>query len=204
MKEHLSLLNNSEKKCEQIIKLEENWYNLSLELENNKKIVGEFIFIKSSLKKTEIDIVSGLIKLLEANLEKNGFWSNIANFTAVKQLRKILKLSQFEVSYENLARLKSELDLALMNCNLLKIESDIQKIGNLHVLIEQIKQMIDIKVNPNSPTEFMYAAAELFNVLYIFGGCLIGGGIIMPSIWIPIKIHKRNTQQIKNEEQRKN
>lgn len=68
----------------------------------------------------------------------------------------------------------------------------------------QIKQMIDIKVNPNCPTEFMYAAAELFNVLYIVGGCLIGGGIIMPSIWIPIKIHKRNTQQNKNDEQRKN
>lgn len=68
----------------------------------------------------------------------------------------------------------------------------------------QIKQMIDIKVNPNSPTEFMYAAVELFNALYIAGGCLIGIGILMPSIWIPIKIHKKKAQILEVENETKN
>ena len=55
----------------------------------------------------------------------------------------------------------------------------------------QIKKIIDIKVNPNNPSEFIYANGGFFNTLYIIGGCLIGIGILMPSIWIPIKIYNK-------------
>lgn len=58
----------------------------------------------------------------------------------------------------------------------------------------QLKKIIDIKVNPSDPTKFMYASDGLFNILLAVGGCLIGVGILMPSIWIPIKIHKRKSQ----------
>ena len=141
MKEHLNLLQETEKKCEQIIKLEREWHDLSLETTEQEKAVGQMQFITTQLKKSEIDMVSGIIKILRNNMEKAGFFANIANFTSLRHLKKVLKLNEFEVTYENLARLDAELEVALMNCRLRKIEADIQKTGNLHVLMEQIRQM---------------------------------------------------------------
>lgn len=141
MKDHLNLLHETEKKCEQIIKLENEWHDLSLEVIENEKALGEMQFIKTTLKKGEIDIVSTLIKVLEKNIEKAGFWANIANFTSKRQLKKILKLKDFEINYENLSRLQAELEVSTMNWKQRKTEAEIQKIGNLHVLMEQIRHM---------------------------------------------------------------
>lgn len=57
----------------------------------------------------------------------------------------------------------------------------------------QIHKIIDIKVNPLNPTEFVYANGGFFNTLFIIGGCLIAVGVVVPAIWIPIKIHRRKT-----------
>lgn len=141
MQEHLNILHDTEKRCEQIIKLEKDWHDLSLEVTENQKAIGEMQFVKTSLKKSEIDIISGIIKVLESNIEKVGFFANLANFASLRQLKKILKLKEFEVTYETLARLKSEIEVSLMDWRLRKIEADIQKTGNLHVLTEQIRQM---------------------------------------------------------------
>lgn len=141
MKEHLNLLHETEKKCDQIINLEHEWHDLSLEVIENEKALGEMQFIKTTLKKGEIDIVSTLIKVLEKNIEKAGFWANIANFTSKRQLKKILKLKDFEINYENLSRLQAELEVSTMNWKQRKTEAEIQKIGNLHVLMEQIRHM---------------------------------------------------------------
>lgn len=141
MKDHLNILSETEKKCEQIIKLEREWHDLSLETSEHEKALGETQFINVSLKKAEIDMVSGIIKVLEKNIEKAGFLANLANFASLRQLKKILKLKEFDVTYENLARLGAELEVSEMNYRLRKIEADIQKTGNLHVLMEQIRQM---------------------------------------------------------------
>lgn len=141
MKDHLNILSETEKKCEQIIKLEREWHDLSLETTEHEKALGEPQFITVQLKKSEIDIVSGIIKILENNIEKAGFLANIANFTSLRQLKKILKLKEFDATYESLARLNAELEVSLMNYRLRKIEADIQKTGNLHVMMEQIRQM---------------------------------------------------------------
>ena len=141
MKNHLNLLKETEKKCENIIKLELEWHDLALETAENEKSMGTPQFILRTLKKSEIDIISSVIKILENNIEKAGFFANIANFTSLRQLKKILKLKDFEVTYENLTRLEAELEIASMNWKLRKIEADIQKTGNLHILMEQIRQM---------------------------------------------------------------
>lgn len=141
MKEHLLQIQATEDKCEQIIKLERQWHDLSLETREHEKAIGEMKFITSDLKKSEIDIISNTIKVLEKNLEKVGFLSNIANFTSLRTLKKTLRLKEFEVDSENLSRLEAELEVATMNYNLRKIEADIQKTGNLHVLMEQVRQM---------------------------------------------------------------
>ncbi len=141
MKNHLNLLQETEKKCEQIIKLEKDWHDLSLETAEHEKTIGEMQFINVSLKKGEIDIISNIIKTLEKNLEKVGFFANIANFTSKGKLKKILKLKDFDVTYENLSRLGAELEVAQMNWKLRSIEAEIQKTGNLHVLMEQVRQL---------------------------------------------------------------
>lgn len=141
MKDHLDMLKNLETKSENIIKLEKDWHDKLLEVEEQEKVLGQREYIKSPLKKGEIDIVSGIIKILENNMEKAGFFSKIANFTSLNQLKKILKLKEFEVNYETIGKLKQELEFANMEWSLRKIESDIQKIGNLHMLSEQIRAM---------------------------------------------------------------
>ena len=141
MKDHLDMLKNMENKSEKIIKLEKDWHDKLQEVEEQEKILGKPEFIKTTLKKGEIDIVSGIIRVLETNMEKAGFLSKIANFTSLGQLKKILKLKDFDVTYENLGRLKEELMFANLNFNLRNIEAEIQKTGNLHVLSEQIRQM---------------------------------------------------------------
>ena len=141
MKDHLDMLKNMEMKSETIIKLEKDWHDKLLEVEEQEKLLGKKEFIKKSLKKGEIDIVAGIIKILESNMEKAGFISKIANFTSLGQLKKILNLKDFEVDYENLGKLKQELDFANMEWSLRKIEADIQKTGNLHMLSEQICTM---------------------------------------------------------------
>lgn len=141
MKDHLDMLKNMENKSETIIKLEKEWHDKLLEVEEQEKVIGKREFIKKSLKKGEIDIVSGITKVLEHNMEKAGFISKIANFTSLGQLKKILNLKEFEVDYENLGKLKQELDFANMEWALRKIEADIQKTGNLHMLSEQIRTM---------------------------------------------------------------
>lgn len=141
MKDHLDMLKGMENKSETIIKLEKDWHDKLLEVEEQEKIVGKREFIKKSLKKGEIDIISGIIKVLEHNIEKAGFIAKIANFTSLGQLKKILGLKEFDANYENLGRLKQEIDFSNLEWNLRKIEAEIQKTGNLHVLSEQIRTM---------------------------------------------------------------
>lgn len=141
MKDHLDMLKNMENKSETIIKLEKNWHDKLKEVGEQEKILGKKEYIKKTLKKGEIDMVAGIIKVLEHNMEKAGFISKIANFTSLGQLKKILNLKDFDVNYETIGKLKQELEFANMEWSLRKIEADIQKTGNLHMLAEQIRTM---------------------------------------------------------------
>lgn len=141
MKDHLDMLKNMENKSETIIKLEKDWHDKLLEVEEQEKLIGKREYIKTSLKKGEIDIIAGIIKVLEHNMEKAGFVAKIANFTSLSQLKKILKLKEFEVNFETLGKLKQEVEFANLEYNLRRIEAEIQKTGNLHVLSEQIRTM---------------------------------------------------------------
>lgn len=141
MKDHLDMLKGMENKSETIIKLEKDWHDKLLEVEEQEKILGKCEYIKTSLKKGEIDIIANIIKVLEHNMEKAGFISKIANFTSVSQLKKILKLKEFDVNFETLGKLKQEVEFSNLEWTLRQIEAQIQKTGNLHVLSEQIRTM---------------------------------------------------------------
>lgn len=141
MKDHLDLLKDYENKCEKIIKLEQDWHDLDIEVLENEKSTGKMQFIQCPLNRVEIEAVALILKTLEKNQQKSGFFANIANFTSLNHLKKILKLKDFDVNFETLNRLRTELEFAEMQYRLNKIESDIQKTGNLHILTEQIRQM---------------------------------------------------------------
>lgn len=141
MKQHLDCMRETEAKCEKIIKLERAWHDLRAEIQQQAVNVGELQYIKRALKKSEIDNVNDVIKTLTDNMEKSGFFASFANMSSLRQLKKILDIKDFEVEPENLDRLKVELDFVTQKWKLRKIESDIQKTGNLHVMMEQIRQM---------------------------------------------------------------
>lgn len=141
MKQHLDVMRETETKCEKILKFEKNWYDLKNEIKEQSTIVGELEYIKRPLKKSEIDNINDVIKSLTDNMAKSGFFASFANMSSLRQLKKILDIKDFEVEPENLDRLKVELDFITLKWKLRKIESDIQKTGNLHVMMEQIRQM---------------------------------------------------------------
>lgn len=141
MKEHLEMIKGMEIKSEKIIKLEKDWHDKLIEVQEHEKTVGKRKFIKTFLKKSEIENIAGIIKILERNLEKAGFISQAFNFTNLYRLKKILNIKEFNVNLENLGRLKEELEFSNLECSLRIIEAEIQKIGNLHVLSEQIRTM---------------------------------------------------------------
>lgn len=141
MRQHLDCLRETEAKCEKIIKLEKDWHDLKAEITQQSSTVGDMEYIRRPLKKSEIDNINDVIKSLTENMEKSGFFASFANMSNIRQLKKILDLRDFEVEPENLDRLKVELDFMTQKWKLRKIESDIQKTGNLHVMMEQIRQM---------------------------------------------------------------
>ena len=141
MKQHLDIMRETEQKCENILKLERKWHDLRNEIQEQSKTIGEMQYVKRPLKKSEIDNINDVIRALSDNMEKAGFFAGLANMSALRQLKKILDLKHFDVEPENLNRLKVELDFVTQKWQLRKIESDIQKTGNLHVMMEQIRQM---------------------------------------------------------------
>jgi len=141
MKQHLDCMRETENKCEKIIKLEKDWHDLKKEIKEHAAAIGELQYIRRPLKKSEIDNVTDVIKTLSDNMEKTGFFAGFANMSSLRQLKKILDIKEFEVEPESLDRLKIELDFVTQKWKLRKIESDIQKTGNLHVMMEQIRQM---------------------------------------------------------------
>lgn len=137
MKDLLNNIRELENKCESIIKYEKQWQELFIQKKEQERILGQNLFISEVLKKAEIEQISDLINIIEKNLEKTGFFASLANYTSTSKLKKILKINEFAPGYETLVRLKSELELSKLLCEMRLIEADIQKLGNLHAMAEQ-------------------------------------------------------------------
>lgn len=144
MKELLSNVRDLENKSENIIKLEQKWQEIFIQKAQQEQALGQMQFItgvREALKKSEIEQISDLINSIEKNLEKTGFFASISNYSSKNKLKKILKIDEFNENYESLGRLKTELDLSKLACEMRLIEANIQKLGNLHVMLEQIRML---------------------------------------------------------------
>ncbi len=141
MEKLLKSMTDLEKKAEEIIKLEENWTSLNDEIKEQEPIIKNRQFIRIDLKNDEIKAVEEIVKTLSDNLEKSGFFVGLKNSSSVSKLKKILKLSNFDVNNENLMILNTELDVTKLICKARMIETKIQSIGNIHVISEQLRTM---------------------------------------------------------------
>lgn len=137
----LKSISELEKKAETIIKLEKEWTGVNEEIKLQESEHQNHLFVKYNLKAEEINIIEGIITTLNQNMEKSGFWAGLKNSSSVCKLKKILKISDFAVSNENLMTLSTELEFAKLVCTARMIETKIQSIGNVHVISEQLRTM---------------------------------------------------------------
>lgn len=149
MKELLNSIKDLESRSENIIKLEQKWQELSVQKIEQEKTLGPMQFINrtfegrtgEALKKAEIEQITALISVIEKNLEKTGFFASVSSYQSKTKLKKLLKLNDFKEDYESIGRLNVELELAKIACEMRITEANIQKLGNLHILAEQIRML---------------------------------------------------------------
>ncbi len=130
-----------ENKCEEIIKLEEQWQNILKERDEKEKQIGQNEFLTGKLTLSEVDEIDNAIKNLEKNIEKQGFFADITAKFANHQLKKIIQNKNFKPDTENLERLKLELVIARLSAQMRQCETQIFKIGNIHTLLEEIRML---------------------------------------------------------------
>ena len=141
MQKLVNTIREKEDKCEQIIKLEQDWHNTIKEYSEKEKQLGRLDFLSGKLTLQEVDDIENAVNNLEKNMEKNSFISNITTKYANYKLRQIIKNKTFTPDTENLERLKIELITARLAAKARHIEMQIIKTGNIHLLLEEIKML---------------------------------------------------------------
>ena len=137
----LNAIKELENKCEKIIELEKNWQEVMARKLALEADLGEKIFINKKLKKDEVDEIKKVLSSIEKNLEKSGLFSSISNSLSAMKLKKILNISSLPAEPESIMRLSLELQAAEMECEARMVETRIHKIGNIHQILGQIKEL---------------------------------------------------------------
>ncbi len=137
----LNAIKELENKCEKIIELEKSWQEVMARKLALEADLGEKIFINKKLKKDEVDEIKKVLSSIEKNLEKSGIFSSISNSLSAMKLKKILNISSLPAEPESIMRLSLELQAAEMECEARMVETRIHKIGNIHQILGQIKQL---------------------------------------------------------------
>ena len=139
MRKLLATIKEKENQCEEIIKLEKDWHDLIVQRDEKEKQLGKMQFLTAKLTMQEVDEINNAVNNLEKNTEKQGFFADISTKYANFQLKKIIQNKDFKPDFENLERLKSELETARLSTQARYIETQIFKIGNIHNLLTEIK-----------------------------------------------------------------
>lgn len=134
-------IREKENKCEEIIKLEQEWQKIIKERDAKEKQLGTLQYLTSKLTMQEVDNIDGAIKNLEKNAEKQGFFADVTTKFANHQLKKIIQNKDFKPDFENLERIKMELEVARLSTKARYTETQMYKIGNIHQLLEEIKML---------------------------------------------------------------
>lgn len=141
MDDLLDSIRDLENKAEKIIKLEKEWTEVKQEAAEKKKMSGASEFIRSKLSRETIEAVKAISEDMEKNLKKSGFFASVNNYTSVNKLKKLLGLGDFTPTQANILKLNDELELADIVCKAKDIETEIQDLGNVHVITEKIRTL---------------------------------------------------------------
>ena len=141
MDDLLNSIRDLEEKAEKIIKLEKEWTEVKQEATEKKKMSGSMEIIKSKLSRETIEAVKAISEDMEKNLKKSGFFASVNNYTSVNKLKKLLGLNDFTPTQANILKLNDELELADIVCKAKDIETEIQNLGNVHVITEKIRTL---------------------------------------------------------------
>ena len=141
MTDLLSAIRELENKCEKILSLEKEWHNIIEKKQSLESDLGTREYINKKLKKDEVEQIKKVLSTIEKNLEKSGLFTNISNTLNALKLKKILNVSSLPADPESIMRLSLELQAEEMECDARIIETRIHKIGNIHQLLSQIKDL---------------------------------------------------------------
>jgi superfamily I DNA/RNA helicase/very-short-patch-repair endonuclease len=146
MKTLVKEIADTENKCENIIKLEHQWFSI---LEDYKKLSEKIqgnIIPTSKLNDAEIEKSRALLDKIEKSLGNSGMFSSVLNKIYKFQLNKSLMIKDLECSFENINCLKEELKVKELFNALKAVESSINRLGNLHQMLENI---VDLRKKQN-------------------------------------------------------
>jgi len=128
-----------ETNCQKILELEKNWYTTLKECEEQKKQGKTEQLIFSEFTEKEIEQINTLFKQVRENYEKSGFFNSIRTKLSYKTLLQNLRLQKVELTDVNLEKIENDLEIIEQKLKLKTIENSINKIGNLHQLLENLK-----------------------------------------------------------------
>ncbi|MCD7780295.1 MAG: AAA domain-containing protein [Candidatus Gastranaerophilales bacterium] len=139
MQKLIMSVRDKENKCEEIIKLEEQWQKIIKERDEKENYAGKMQFLTEKLSMQEVEDIENAIKNIEQNDKKLGVIADLALKYAAYKLKNIIKNKNFKPDFENLERIKLELEIAKLSAKARYIETQILKTGNIHSLLEEIK-----------------------------------------------------------------
>ncbi|MCR4881394.1 MAG: AAA family ATPase [bacterium] len=140
MKNLLKNIKETEKKCDNIIKLEHEWFCVLEEYKAQAaKIQGEYI--NKKLSDADIAVGKSILSKIE-NVQNNpNAWNKLLNFVYNYRLKKSLMLQNIKFTHDTVNEINEELELKSLYNKLKNIENKINKIGNLHALFEEIRNL---------------------------------------------------------------
>lgn len=127
-------------KCIKILELEHKWNEVLKEYKTVWEIQGENKLIKKNLSKPEIEQSKKLLEQIEKTLAKTGFLNFVRFKIVVFCLNRIINLEENSFSAEVIEKLNINLQEKELKESLKEIESQINKIGNLHQLLENLNE----------------------------------------------------------------
>lgn len=130
--------------CGKILELEEKWFKAFQEYKKHLETHKDEKLINKELPKAEIEFYKNNLEKIEKALKKAGIINNLITRFSFKKLSKKLELnkSEFsELSFKNIDVIRLNLITKELLQNLNDIESSIGKIGNLHELLDNLKEL---------------------------------------------------------------
>ena len=128
------------RKCDEIIKLEEQWWKIAQEKARHQD--EKSVYIRHKLNIREITAVKSILDALESSLKKSNFITDIKNKISLFNLKKILKLIDFNIETEAILQLRKELYVSELSAKSAETEAEIFKIGNITELTEDIHNLL--------------------------------------------------------------